>query len=364
MSVLAQDGGVELIQARLRSHRLSAPAATVEDAAEHMLAVQAQEFWGGRWALAVRTRGRPTLRDVDRSFDRGELVRSWTQRGTIHAVPARDLAWLVSLTGERQRRQAAAIHRREGIDDAETLRAEGAAVAALRGGNRLERAELFAALEAAGVGTSGQRGYHLLTVLANRGIVCLGPVVPRETGPTREQYVVLVTEWCTDAATPADPLAELFARYIDGHAPASARDFAWWSGLPLGVARDAAAAAEGRVRVVAEAPEPVYAPAAPAPRRSSAAPDVVALGPFEEYYISYVDRAAVCDPAFLDVIGPAKNGIVRPVLLARGRIVGTWTHSLALGRRPRHPIPDLFAPDAASDAELTSALTRFLSFLS
>ncbi len=71
-----------------------------------MLATQAQEFWGGRWALAARTRGEPTVRDVDAAFDRGEIVRSWTMRGTIHVIPARDLAWVLSVTGERQFRQA------------------------------------------------------------------------------------------------------------------------------------------------------------------------------------------------------------------------------------------------------------------
>src|SRR5690606_36837851 len=54
------DGGMDvtaLRAQRLRSHRLSAPAASVADAAAHLLATQAQEFWGGRWALALRSRG-------------------------------------------------------------------------------------------------------------------------------------------------------------------------------------------------------------------------------------------------------------------------------------------------------------------
>src|SRR6187200_2156189 len=98
---------------RLRSHRLSAPAPTVAGAASHMLATQAQEFWGGRWAIAARTLGAPTVHDVDAAFDRGEIVRSWTMRGTIHIIAARDLAWVLSVTAERQLKQAAAVHRAE-----------------------------------------------------------------------------------------------------------------------------------------------------------------------------------------------------------------------------------------------------------
>ena len=127
-----------VIERRLRSHRLSAPAPTIAAAAAHMLATQGQEFWGGRWALAARTKGDPSVRDVDAAFDRGEIVRSWTMRGTIHVIPARDLAWVLSLTADRQHRSAAAVHRAEAIDGDELVKAERLAVGALAGGNRLD----------------------------------------------------------------------------------------------------------------------------------------------------------------------------------------------------------------------------------
>jgi len=352
-----------ILERRLRSHRLSAPAPTVAAAAGHMLATQAQEFWGGRWALACRTRGNPSVRDVDAAFDRGEVVRSWTMRGTIHAIPARDLAWVLSLTGERQARGAAAVRRAEGIDEDEMAKAEGLTRAALRGGNRLARKELFEVLEAGGVGTGGQRGYHLLVSLSLRAVVCQGPVVPRAGGPTREQYVVLAEEWVTDAASPADPPAEFFTRFIESHGPAGARDFAWWSGLPLGFSRAAAEAASDRLTVVADDGEPVYVSAGPAPRRSPAAHDVLALPPFEEYYLSYADRTVPCAPEFLSRIGPSMNGIVRPILVARGEVVGVWTHSLAVGRHADAPVPELLASGAATDAEIAAALDRYRDFI-
>ena len=352
-----------MIERRLRSHRLSAPAPTIAAAAEHMLASQAQEFWGGRWALAARTRGDPSVRAVDAAFDRGEIVRSWTMRGTIHVCAARDLAWVLSLTGERQSRAAAAVHRAEGIDTAELAKAERVVMAALRGGDRLARKDLFAVLEAGGVSTAGQRGYHLLVALSQRALVCQGPVVERESGPTREQYIVRTDEWIPSPSAPPDPLAEFFVRYIASHGPAGARDFAWWSGLPLGVSRAAADAASDRLSVFAGEGEPLYVAAGPAPRRSTSARDVLALPPFEEYYLSYADRTAVCAPEFLARIGPSMNGIVRPILDARGHVVGVWTHSLAVGRHADAPIPDLLAPGAATDAEIGAALDRYRDFI-
>jgi len=351
------------IERRLRSHRLSTPAPSIAAAAEHMLATQGQEFWGGRWALASRTKGEPSVRDVDAAFDRGEIVRSWTMRGTIHVILPRDLAWVLSLTGERQGRAAAAVHRAEGLDADELAQAERVVMGALRGGNRLRRKELFAVLEGGGIATNGQRGYHVLVALSVRALVCQGPVVPREGGPTREQYIVRTDEWVTRPAAPAEPLAEFFARYVASHGPAGARDFAWWSGLPLGVSRAAAEAASDRLTVVADHGEPVYVSAGPAPRRSAAAHDVLALPPFEEYYLSYADRTVPCAPEFLSRIGPSMNGIVRPILVARGEVVGVWTHSLAVGRHADAPVPELLAPGAATDAEIAAALDRYRDFI-
>lgn len=342
---------------RLRSHRLTAPAPTVVAAAEHMLATQAQEFWGGRWALAARTAGEPALGDVDAAFDAGRLVRSWTMRGTIHVIAPRDVAWVLSITGERQFRAAASRQRTLGLDDDALRRAERATMAALRGGGRLTRAELFALLAGIGIDPRAQRGVHVLYALAVRGVVVQGPVVPRASGPTREQYLVLADEWVADAPTPADPLAELFVRYVDGHGPAGVDDFAWWSGLPIGTARRAAEASAGRV---AEVEEGRYL-ARPRPRRSASTPTVFALPPFDEYFLSYADRSAPTTPERVGLV--ATGGMMRPILVARGRIVGLWTQSRALGRHADDPVSDLWEPESAAPEDVRTALARYRAFI-
>ncbi|KAA9147617.1 winged helix DNA-binding domain-containing protein [Microbacterium lushaniae] len=352
---------LDVIAHRLRSHRLTAPAASPVAAARHMLAVQAQEFWGGRWALAVRSRGAITMPEVDAAFERGELVRAWPMRGTLHIVPAEDLAWMLSVTGERQFRQAAPRHRDLALDAETFARAEALARAALAGGSRLTRAEFPAMLAAGGVDPAGQRGIHVLHVLALRGVLVWGPVVPREGGASREQYLVLAEDWIGDPHVPADPLAELAARFVASHAPAGARDLAWWAGLPLGTARAAMAAAGERIVAVEDGTDPLHVAAQAPPRRAASAAPLLALPPFEEYYISYADRTRVCAPEFLTAVGPAKNGIVRPILLDRGRVIGVWTHSLAVGRHGEPPEPQLFAD--ADAAEVAAALERYADFV-
>jgi len=345
---------------RLRAHRLTAPVPTVTAAARHMLAVQSQDFAAGRWALAVRTRGATTLRTVDRAFDRGDLVRAWTMRGTLHTIPARDLRWVLSVTSERQRQQAASRHRDLGIDDEMVAAAARVLEPRLRDGG-CTRAEVFALLESIGIDPTGQRGLHLLFTLTIDGLICQGPVVPAPTasGITREQRFVLVDEWIPDSAEPDDPLTELFVRYIDGHGPAGAADFAWWSGLTLGAAREAASRAHGRV---VEVEEGLFVAAARA-RRSAGAAAVHALGAFDEYYISYADRTAVCAADDLAAVGPGKNGMVRPVVLADGVVAGVWRMPPTAARGGVEPIAELFRSGEVDEVELRTALRRHADFL-
>ena len=345
----------ELRRRRLCAHRLSEPAPGPVAAAAHMTATQAQEFWAGRWAIAVRSAGAPSLLGVDGAFERGELVRTWTMRGTLHIVRPQDVGWMLSVTGERQVRQAASVHRSLALGPDDLVRAERALRLALAGGGRLTRGEAAEVLRRAGVDPVGMRGNHVLSALCMRGVLTLGPVVPREGGPSREQYVVLLEEHAHGAVSPADPLAELAVRYFAGHGPATVADLRWWAGLPIGRAREAVVAAGPRI---VEVEEGLY----DVPRRADAAgpgPEVIALPPWDEYYLAYADRLGAADPDRLKSIGPTLNGLVRPVLIKEGRVIGTWRHSAAVGAGP--PSAEPF--EAASDpAPVRAALAAFRAF--
>ncbi|GAA4477869.1 winged helix DNA-binding domain-containing protein [Microbacterium panaciterrae] len=349
-----------LIGERLRSHRLTAPARTPVGAARHMLAVQGQEFLAGRWALGIRSAGTPTLAAVDAAFDRGELVRTHTMRGTLHIIPAEDLRWVLSVTGDRQLRQAASRQRQLGIDAALIARVESAFRERLAEGGRT-RAQLFDDLVELGIDPSGQRGVHLIYALNVRGILVQGPVVHRDDAVSREQLFVLAEQWIPESPAPEDPLAEFFVRYVDGHGPATAEDFAWWSGLPVTAAREAAERGRSRVTQIGEG---VFVGSS-RPRRAAGSDDaaVLALPMFDEYYISYADRSAVASQKSMALIGPGKNGMVRASLLAAGRIAGAWTHSAAVGRHREDAIAEPFDEALDPDA-VAAALRRYAAFVS
>lgn len=344
---------------RLRHHRLTAPARTVVDAARHLLCVQSQDYWGGRLAIAARTRA-GAASQVDAAYDRGELVRAWTQRGTLHTVAARDLRWILAVTAERTIAQSATRRAQLGLDDDTLERARAAIVAGLRGGGALTRAEALALWEGAGISTASGRGYHLLFHLALRGVICWGPTVRRDGLEPREQRLVLVDEWIADEDRPADPLAEMFVRYIDGHGPAAPEDFAWWAGITKGDARRVAAAAADRVGKIDVDGATLFVSASVA-RRSAAAPATHALPTFEEYYIAYADRSRVAAPDVRAAIGPGTNGMVRPVLVHEGEVVGVWKPPPPTRRDSAEATFELFCP--APDEAIRAALERAMAVL-
>jgi hypothetical protein len=62
---------------------------------QHFLALQGQDLPGCLWALG--TRAAVDRETVAAAFNRGELVRGWPMRGTLHVTPAKDLGWLNTL---------------------------------------------------------------------------------------------------------------------------------------------------------------------------------------------------------------------------------------------------------------------------
>jgi hypothetical protein len=278
------------------------------------------------------------------ALDDGSVVRSWPMRGTLHLLAAEDLPWMLRLLGPRSPAGMAARWAELGLaeDDAEQARA--VSTAALAGGGRLRRAELFAALDDAGISTTGQRGPHLLGYLARTGTLCLGPTVDGE------QLVVLVADWIPAPAQfdGEEALAELARRYFLGHGPATVHDLARWAGIGLRAARAGLAAVRGQLASTeVDGVEHLMDPSSPdllAAHRAEAR-GVFLLPGFDEFVLGYRERGAVLDPAFADRIVPGGNGMFRPTVVRDGRVVATWQWTGRGARRtitatPFTPLPE------------------------
>src|SRR5579859_4285836 len=235
------------------AHRLAAqllsgpPAAGTAEVVGRLLAVQAQDPRGAR--LAVRARGRTrSAGEVDAALTRDRsVVVTWLNRGTLHLVRAEDYWWLHPLTTPPMLRGNTRRLAQEGVPPDDAERAVAVIERALAAEGPLTRAQLAGRIAGARVRTEGQAIVHLLALASLRGLMARGPTVGRD------HAYVLVRDWLgtppgVGAAFDRDrALAELAARYLAGHGPASDRDLAKWAGLPLGDARRGLAAIAGRL---------------------------------------------------------------------------------------------------------------------
>jgi len=301
---------------RLAAQGIDSPAFdTPVEVARHLLAMQAQDFGGAKWAIGLRTRN-ATDADVEKAIENREIVRSWPMRGTLHITAAEDLGWMLGLTGERIVQSAAGRHRQLGLDSEAFALAARIATTELETHGVLARTALLAAFDAAGLSTEGQRGAHILLYLCATRLLVFGPV------QGKQHSFVLLDDWVrTRRDLDGDEaLAEFARRYFVSHGPASDRDFAWWSSLTLTQARRGIAAVADELEALDIEGVRYWHRAGLEP----AAAGVAALPGFDEYVLGYQTRTAQLAAEWFERIVPGGNGMFLPTIVVNGEIVGTW----------------------------------------
>ncbi|WP_436492442.1 winged helix DNA-binding domain-containing protein [Actinokineospora sp. HUAS TT18] len=316
---------------RTVSQGLAGPrGASVVDAVRRVVALQAQDVRANRLAVRARTEGLTRV-DVDAAVADGTVVRTWAMRGTLHMLAAEDAPWIVALLGPRFAHGLRGRRAQLGLTD--DICARGAEVIAEAAREPRSRAELVDALAGHGIEVDPrtQAPAHLIGYAAMTGVIRRGP----DRSDDEPTYVLL---------EPADPLdepkalARLAERYVEGHAPATAEDFAAWSGLPLGKARSAFTAT--------------------APKHDDPGRTVRLVGHFDAYLLGYRDRSAAVPTKYAKRI-QAGGGFIMPAVLVDGRAVATWKR--ARGRVEIEPFDTLpKGIDDAIDAEIAD-IARFLA---
>lgn len=311
-----------LAATRMQRLGLADPAFDTPEAVVSWLgAAQAQDYYGSLWALGSRM-GEANEATIERAIAERRIVRTWPMRGTLHFVAPADARWMVELLAPRVvAANRARIERDLGLDAATLGRSRKIIEKALRDGKPMPRSDVYATLEAAGIGTDGTRGQNITGWLAHQGVLCCGPRIGKQPS------FVLLDAWI--AAMPQlsrdEALSRLALRYFCGHGPATVQDLAWWSGLTV---RDA----QRSIDSVASQLQEVDIDG----KRYWSTPDLVLvadagppqlLAPFDEYLVGYRDRSAAVESARArEVIGI--NGLVNPAIVVDGKVVGTWKRAL------------------------------------
>jgi hypothetical protein len=155
----------------------------------------------------------------------------------------------------------------------------------------------------------GQQVYALIRHAGLLGRLCYGP------GHDRSETWVAVRDWLGKPLAMEGDLESLAHRYLSAYGPATARDFATWSGLPVPAVRRAL---EALVTTTFELDDDELL----AVEDLAGCDDVRMLGEFDPYLLGYQNRRQ----DLRREIFPG-GGMLRPAVVRSGRAIGTWTHT-------------------------------------
>lgn len=328
-----------LVEARLTALGLVSPSrGTPAQVLADLGPAQGQELPGVTSSVALRlspgtgATGTDRFTAVQDAFTDGSVVRGYPMRGTVFAMAAPDAAWITELCAGPQRVHTRRWFGRNGVSPEEVTLAHDLVQAHPDG---LDRAALVALWTAHGLpGTNSFRYMMILDMMAH-GTAVYGPL-----DDAGEQLVVPAQTWLPAGGSLAERFdgdataatAALLLRYLTGHGPASLRDFAWWSKLPVKLITAAFPSVRGELEPAASFSP---APGEDAWVRPGLVDEITAtqkkahgtflLPAFDEVVLGYRDRLAFLTDDHHRQVAPGNNGAFRKTVVRGGKFVATWS---------------------------------------
>ncbi|HVE60004.1 MAG TPA: winged helix DNA-binding domain-containing protein [Pyrinomonadaceae bacterium] len=283
-------------------------------------AMQAQDYPSAKWAIGLRIPDAAEEK-IEKAIEDGKILRTHLMRPTWHFAAGQDIRWLIALSAPQLRSTSAAPFRQFGLDAEICKRSNDLIIKALEGGNHLTRSEIMTELKDAGIDSDNYRASYLMFNAEIDGLVCNG--VKRGKLQT---YALLDERVPKTAAISRDEaIAELTRRYFTSHAPATLKDFIWWSGLPTGDARKGLEMNKSNLVSEEIEGQTYYLPDSFSIPTDE--PDSLHLLPaFDEFMVAYKDRSASLEPTRAKE-GITGNGIFKPIIVVDGKIRGVWKRS-------------------------------------
>jgi hypothetical protein len=265
------------------------------------------------------------------------LVRTWAMRGTLHLLPADELAvWVGAQGALRPRYETAPWRKAVGMTSEEAVAVLDAIRAALDGEplTRDELGDAVAALlgdERLGDATRGSFG-TMPKLAAFRGDVCFAQPRSNRVRFTRPDRWLGDPAWTPEPAREA--MAEVVRRYLAVNGPATRESFARWFGMSSAAQAGRLIAALGDdVAAVSVEGAAGWMLAADVGEAAAAAPGghVALLPAFDQYVVAAPreDTPALAAQERPRVYRP--QGWLSAVLLVDGRIEGVWSHERRAG---------------------------------
>ena len=330
---------------RLARHHLSerAPGKALLTVARDMGGAQAQLLSAAQLSLRARVRDLKNIH-IERSLEKRTLVKASCMRRTLFLVPSSDLAIFVRGSARRAEKEIrwargkgvpdraidAAIEAALGVLDQPLTRPEiaervsralGVRMQSYAGGGWGNRRELAAVP----VGDLTYPVVDLLHLVAARGVICYGP--RRGNEPT----FVRADAWIPQSQDVPREQAEraLLRIYMRAFGPATAADFAMWTGLNLTEAREIWALEQAHfvpVNVEGWEAAVLRQDLDELVQADFERPLVRLLPYFDSYLLGHKERAHLVAPEHQPGIY-RPQGWIMPVVLVNDRLAAVWEHA-------------------------------------
>ncbi len=332
------------------------PFEKADDVVKWLCAVQAQDYAAAKWALGLRMQN-ATDEIIEQAFTSGAILRTHVMRPTWHFVSPTDIRWLLALTAPRVNAGNALWYRRLELDDALFLHSNTVLAKALQGGKQLNRAELVAVLQRAGIVSDNVLRFTYIIMRAELdGIICSGARRGKQF-----TYALLDERSPQDRILDRDEaLAELVRRYFTSHGPATLQDFVWWSGLTVAEAKT------GLEMVTSQLMHEVidrqtYWYSTSIPPANDLSQIIYLLPNFDEYTVGYTDRSAIFDMSNAEKFD-TRGDVLNPTIVLDGLVVGTWKRTIK--KDSVLLTPNLFTTlNEAEMRALADSANRYSAFL-
>ncbi|TQN28390.1 winged helix DNA-binding protein [Haloactinospora alba] len=315
---------------RLRRQFLESPTtAHAEEVVGRLCGVQAQVAAPAATAVGIRQKD-PEPDGIEHALSERSLLKTWSMRGTLHLLPARDAANYLSVIASARTWEKPAWQRAFGATPRQVADLVEA-VAELLDGRVLTRDELvshlvrdprFSSLEEqlrSGWGT-------LLKPLAWQGALCHGPKDGNATTFTRPAS--FVPDW-PGIPDPDEAAPAVIAAYLGAHGPATPEMLDAWltrNSLRKAPLRRWFADMGDRLTEVDVAGRSAYLLTEHAEELADTRPQgtVRLLGAFDQYVLGAGTKETEVLPGHHRSKVSRTAGWISPVVVLDGRIVGTW----------------------------------------
>ena len=342
-----------------------AAAAEWMDVVRRICGLHAQVQSSAELTLWARVEGLAADAVAEALWTDRALVRTWAMRGTLHLLPADELATWVGAQGVlRPRYETGAWRKAAGMSSEQAVAVLDAIRDALDG-EPLTRDELADAVgERLGeprLGEAVRGSFGTMPKLAAfRGDVVFAQPAGQKVRFTRPDRW-LAPDWAP--ASPRESMAAVIRRHLAAYGPASRETFARWFGMPSAAQAGKLIAALGDdvATVGVEGWEGWMLRSDVADAGACVPRGLVSLLPaFDQYVVAAPREETPVLPARFKDRVYRPQGWLSPVLLVDGRIAGVWRHErkggfLGVTIEPFAPVEEFVRAGAEREAQRLAA---------